>query len=344
MAFARKLLFYSALTLLFATCSNINRQTHQDNFLPPKGNVILIANQHSSSVTMIEVMTGRIVTHIPVGNGPHELTSSTDGRTVAVPLFGHSLLWGDGHGKELAIIDVASASVRQIIDLGENTSPHGAVFLNDNRSVAITSSDANTVVVANTQTGETLQTIQLENPPYLLALTPDLQFAYTSNPQTNTVSEINLSTRSLSRTFNIKGSPGGIAVTSDGKNLWVAQTEADTLSVVNLENGETIRTFEKIDGLRRIKISPDGRIALLTSQFLNEVMLFDVFEKKELGKIKLDEGIFASGITFGTDSKTAFVTCPSSNLVLELDLEKRTTLRKFKTQSSPDGIILIKRN
>lgn len=329
--------------VLFANCSNANVAQNKNPVIAPQGDVILTANQKSASVTMIEVQSGRTVSHIPVGAGPHELAASSDGRAAVVPLFGKSFLRGDGYGKEIAVIDIASATVKRTIDLSENTSPHGAIFLADNRTAAVTSSDAKTVVLVDTETGNIVKTIEIGNPPYLLIQSSDKQFAYSVNPQTDTLSELNLDSKTLTRTFSIQGEPGGIAVSQDGKSAWISRTGADALSVIDLANGEIIKTFEGIDIMRRVCISPDGKTILVTSQALNEVSVFEADTKQEIGKIPLGEGISASGATFGANSEIAYVTSPGSNLILELDVEKRTVLRKFNTESSPDGIVYIKR-
>jgi YVTN family beta-propeller protein len=340
-----RLLFFLILfcAILSVNCSRAVPAQNGAPIIAPAGDVILVANQKSASVTMIEVESGRTVAHIPVGAGPHELAVSADGRTAVVPLFGESFLWGAGYGKAIAVIDVASATVRRTIELGENTSPHGAVFLADNRTAAVTSSDARAIVLIDTETGGITETIPIGNPPYLLTGSPDRQFAYSTNPQTGTVSELDLAAPALRRTFLIPGEPGGIAVSGDRSSLWVSRTGADALSVVDLETGEVTKTFGGLDVLRRAGISPDGQTILVTSGTSDEVRLFDVAGKKEIGKIPLGGGISASGVHFGADSKTAFVTSPRSDLVLELDVEKRTVLRKFDTQSSPDGIVYIKR-
>ena len=328
---------------LAANCSTAEPEQNAAPFIAPQGDVILAANQKSASVTMIEVKTGRTVAHIPVGEGPHEATVSTDGRTAVVPLFGRSFLRGDGYGKEIAVIDVASGSVRRKIDLGANISPHGAAFLADNRTVVIAASDAQTVVPVDTETGNVAEAIKTGNPPYLIAVSPDEQFAYTTNPWTDTLSEINLASKTLTRTFSIQGEPGGIAVARDGKTAWISRTGADALSVFDFERGEVTKTFEGIDVMRRVSISPDGKTVLVTSAANSEVRIFDAELKEEIGKIALGEGIYVSGITFGSNSETAYATSPRSNLILELDVKNRKVLRKFATESSPDGIVYIRR-
>jgi YVTN family beta-propeller protein len=327
--------------VLSAGCSNNNVAQDKTPVVAPTGDVILAANQKSASVSLIEVKTGRTIAHLPVGDGPHEAAVSPDGRTAVVPLFGRSIR-GDGYGKELAVIDIASGSVRRKIDLDKNISPHGAVFLADNRTAVIAASDSKTVVFVDTENGKITETVKIGNQPYLIASSPDGQFVYTTNPWNDTLSEINLASKKPARTFSIQGEPGGIAVARDGKSLWIARPGADALSVFDLERGEITKTFEGIDKLRRVSISPDGKTVLVTSAALNEVRIYDADTKQETGKIPLGEDIFASGIIFGLNSETAYATAPRSNLILELDVKNRRVLRKFATESSPDGIIYIR--
>jgi DNA-binding beta-propeller fold protein YncE len=331
------------ISCVFATACAAAKPPHETALIAPQGDVLIAANQKSGSVTMIELETGRTVAHLPVGSGPHELAVSPDGRTALVPLFGKSFLRGDGYGKHATVIDIDSAKVVRTIDLGANSSPHGAFFRDDDRTAAVTSADAKAVLLVDTETGNIVHTIPLGNPPYLLTRSRDGRFAYSSNPQTDTVSEIDLETKALTRTFAIAGNPGGIAVSADGKSLWTARTENDALSVVDLASGEIVKTFEGIDVMRRIAVSPDGKTILVTSLALNEVRLYDADAKAEIGKIAFGEGVQPSGAAFGASSEIAYVTSPGANLIIELDIKNQKILRKFATESSPDGIVYIKR-
>jgi len=53
----------------------------------PKSGHILVANQQSASATIVDLATNTI-THIPVGNGPHEAAISPDGKWGFISVYG----------------------------------------------------------------------------------------------------------------------------------------------------------------------------------------------------------------------------------------------------------------
>lgn len=308
---------------------------------PPVGDVIMTANQQSASVTMIEAETGRLVAHIPVGDGPHEIAVSGDGRTAAVPLFGRGPLGGDGGGDQLAVIDVATASVRHIVDLGDVESPHGAVFLDDNRTAVTVSLDSSHIVFVDTETGRVLDRIDSGLQLYLITRQKDARTIFASSPIDEAIAEVDVSSKQIIRKFPIPGAPGSMAVTDDGASIWLNRPEGDSISVLDLKSGEVARSFSAEGFLRRIAVSPDGRTILATES--SEVRIFDAASREETGRIALPEGAHASGVTFGRDGKIAYVTSPNTNSVFEVDVHAKRIVRRFETQTSPDGVVFVDR-
>ena len=90
----------------------------------PKSGHILVANQQSASASIVDLATNTI-THIPVGNGPHEAAISPDGRWGFISVYGVG--GPQGAGNQIAVIDMAARKVVRMIDLGTYTRPHGMV-------------------------------------------------------------------------------------------------------------------------------------------------------------------------------------------------------------------------
>jgi DNA-binding beta-propeller fold protein YncE len=298
---------------------------------------------------MIEVRTGRLLAHFQVGDGPHEIAASPDGRWAVVTLPGDSRsfsLLGNMRGNKLAVIEVATATLKHTIDLGEYTSPHGIVFLGDNRTVAVTSEPRHSVVLVDIESGALLGAISAgtDAGPYLLALSPDRQRIFTADIERRTVGEIDIAARTLLRTIPAPGAPEGIAVSPDGGTIWVVESlKTRTLSVLDLKTGDTLATFDGFLHPHRVGLSPDGAVALVTDGKGNEVRIYDAINRRELGRVSTGEHSGPNGLFFAPDSKLAYVTL-SGGEVAELDPSSPTVLRRFKTtESRPDGIVYIQR-
>src|SRR4051812_33575089 len=90
----------------------------------PRGTVIA-NNMLDNTVTMLDASTGRVLTTLPTGKGPHEVAISHDGRWALVSNYG---IRGEP-GNSITVIDVARRSAVRTISLAEHRRPHGMAFL-----------------------------------------------------------------------------------------------------------------------------------------------------------------------------------------------------------------------
>lgn len=317
--------------------------------IPPEGPVLLVNNQGSGTTTILEVRTGRLVAHIQVGDGPHEVAASPDGRWAVVTLPGDSRSFnpfGNMKSNKLALIDVATATLKRTIDLGEYGTPHGVAFLSDNRTVAVTSEPRHSVVLVDIESGAVLDAISAGSNagPYLLALSQDRKRIYTANIASSTVGEIDVATRTLLRTIPAPGVPEGIAVSPDGNTVWLVESlKTRTLAVLDLKTGATLVTFDGFVHPHRVGLSPDGAFALVTDAGGNEIRIYDARNRRELRRVSTGEDNKPVGLSFAPDSKLAYVTLAGG--IAEVDLSSQAVLRRFKaTESRPDGVVYVPRD
>jgi DNA-binding beta-propeller fold protein YncE len=315
----------------------------------PVGPVLLANNQGSGTTTMIEARTGRLVAHIAVGDGPHEIAASPDGRWAVATVPGDSMVrnpLGTATGNKLAVIEVATATLKRTLELGEYSRPHGVAFLSDNRTLAVTSELRHSVVFVDIETGKVQGAIPLsgEAGPYLLALSKDRKRIYTSNIGNSTVSEIDVATRKLLRTLPAPGVPEGMGLSPDGKTIWLAESvKNQALYVLDLKTGATLTTFDNgFQHPHRVGVSPDGKFALITDSRANELRIYDAVQRRELGRLPTGELGRPTGLFFAPDSKKAYVT--TSGGIAEVDLASRSIPRRFTTtQTRPDGVVYVPR-
>ncbi len=87
------------------------------------GSRLLVLSKRAHTLSIVDPVTLKVVGSAPVGDDPHEVIASADGRTAYVSNYG----FGAFH--TLAVIDLASATAQQPIDLGALTGPHGLDFV-----------------------------------------------------------------------------------------------------------------------------------------------------------------------------------------------------------------------
>ncbi len=300
----------------------------------PTAGLVLVANQQSSSASLIDLASGA-VRSIAVGAGPHEAVIAPSGRIGVVTIYGTG---GAGIGNQLAVIALPAGTVTRTIALGKYTRPHGAMFLpNDETRVVVTSETTQNVVLVNIAEGRVEQAIPTGAPAsHMVAVTGNGTRAFTANVMAGSVSEIDLRAKTLVRVIPVATVTEGVAVTPDGREVWVGSNDQGTVSVVDTAAGKVVHTLSGFAMPYRLAMSPDGRTAIVCDPKGNRIHVVDVAARKVLWT--LDDLASPRGVNIAPDNRTAFVTLAGNGSLGIVDLQTRTMVKTFKVEASPDGV------
>ena len=83
---------------------------------------LLVLSKQEHSLSVVDPSTLRVVATVPVGNDPHEVIASTDGKTAYVSNYGF------GAYNTLTIVDLTTDKRVRTVDLGPLRGPHGLAF------------------------------------------------------------------------------------------------------------------------------------------------------------------------------------------------------------------------
>jgi YVTN family beta-propeller protein len=84
---------------------------------------LLVLSKQDRTLAIVDAATLKVVAKAPVGEDPHEVIASADGRTAYVSNYGFGLY------NNLYVIDLAAAKDLPQIDLGPLRGPHGLTFV-----------------------------------------------------------------------------------------------------------------------------------------------------------------------------------------------------------------------
>lgn len=319
---------------------------------PARAGVIVVANQGAASASVLDAATMRIIVTLPVGVGPHEVVVSPDGRWAVVTNYGDRTTVGN----TLSVIDLEPATplVARTIDLGEYRRPHGAVFVDDGRTLAVTSEQSQRLVLVNFLSGRVDTTLATNGRgSHMVAVRRDGLKAWTANIGDSSVTEFDLGSRRTVRTYHVAPNDEGIATTPGGLRLWVGSNTAKTVTIIDTERGVAVDTLRGFGFPYRIGISRTGRIAVVNDPTANRISLFDAVTNRELAQLDLatekgvkpvsggqpgQSGAGPEGVTFDPIADYAYVTLNGSNQVVAVDLAARKIVGFGDTGASPDGI------
>src|SRR5438105_10988122 len=91
-----------------------------------QGPALVVLNKAEASASIISLADGRTIATMPVGDGPHEVAVSPDGRWAVAANYGARTA-----GSSLTLLDLRNRRAARTIDLGTYARPHGIAYLPD---------------------------------------------------------------------------------------------------------------------------------------------------------------------------------------------------------------------
>src|SRR5262249_25980561 len=88
------------------------------------GGRLLVLNKEDATFVIVNPESGAVLGKVPVGQGPHELVASTDGKYAFASNYGT----GAAPGHTISMIDIAAQKELRRIDTAPLSRPHGLAF------------------------------------------------------------------------------------------------------------------------------------------------------------------------------------------------------------------------
>lgn len=191
-----------------------------------------------------------------------------------------------------------------------------------------------------------LKTIEVEQEPLGLALSPDAAVLYVANAQSGTLSVIDTASQAVVNTLSVN--PGGrlnsVLVSSDGKRLYVSDAKAGGVHVFSLPEGEKIAAVPVRLFPQRMALAPENARLYVVNSASNNVSVLDTNTQTLLTNIAVNERPYA--IALAPDHSRAYVTSSQTHSITVLDLASQevvdvilleTISRLTNLVISPDG-------
>lgn len=301
---------------------------------------VVVVNQASDTVTLIDLATMEAYRHVEVVGGPHEVAVSPDGQRAIVTNYRKR---GGAVQKTLSLISLPDGETIKTIDLGEFRAPHDIHWVNDHQ-VVCTVEDNQALLLVNVESGEIERVFNTDRDgSHMLALSPDQRQLYSSNMSgAGSISVFDFQTGTKLKDIDTGKECEGIGVSPDGRWVWAGNRAADTVSIIDTASLQVARTLESPGFPYRVEFTPNGQYALVPHATSGTLMVGDVAGQSviryiPLGMTRVDEPSTA-GVFPHPDSIHAFVTVRNDNSMLVVNLETGETLARVEVQESPDGL------
>jgi len=300
---------------------------------------VVVVNQQSDSVTLIDLRTQAAYRHVPVVGGPHEAAAAPDGRSVIVTNYNKP---GAGPQKTLSLIALPSGDTIKTIDLGAYRAPHDVRWVDPSR-VVVTSEANQALLLVNVESGAIERVFRtMAGVSHMLAISSDRTRLYSSNMGDGSVSAFDFRTGDKIKDVKTGRECEGVGVTLDGRWVWAGNRAEDTISIIDTGTLEVTRRIASPGFPYRVQFTPDGTRVLIPHAQASSLVVADVAEQRIVKSIPLGltrvRQPSTAGVIAHPDSRHAFVTVRNDNSMLVLDLISGETLSRVAVQNSPDGI------
>jgi YVTN family beta-propeller protein len=318
---------------------------------------LLALSKRDHTLAIVDPAALEVVARLPVGPDPHEVVASTDGSKAYVSIYGL------GRYHALSVLDLVAQKALPDIETGALTGPHGLEFVGG--KVWFTAEGAKAVARFDAATGSVDWIMGTgQNRTHMLYVTADEKQIYTTNVSSGTVSIIEKvvlppmgpppATGSEARELSPKvvrqpqigwnetvltvgKGDEGFDVSPDARELWTANAQDGTLSIIDLTTKKVTATVDaKIYGSNRLKFSPDGKLAFITSLRDGNLFIYDVRSRNEYKRVPIGHG--AAGILMDAVDQRAFVACTPDNYLSVVDLKTLKVTGHLDVGGEPDGL------
>jgi YVTN family beta-propeller protein len=350
----RRLLFLSIISAALA---------FQALAAPMPPTALLVLSKQDHTLAIVDPGDLHVVARVPVGDDPHEVIASMDGRTAYVSNYG----FGAYH--TLTVIDLVGQKPLGEIDLGPLRGPHGLAFVDG--KVWFTAEAAKAIGRYDPATDKVDWIMGTgQNRTHMIYVFPDAKRIVTTNVNSATVTILEKTEGSAgmppSPPPGMGLAPGaagagrppgfppgqpdgdwnetvipvghgseGFDVAPDGKEAWVANARDGTVSIVDLAAKAVTETLKaNVPGANRLKFTPDGRLVLISAG--PDLVFLDRATHREVKRVAIGRG--SGGILIEPDGARAYVAFSPDGFVAVIDLKTLTVVGKIDAGGGPDGL------
>lgn len=298
---------------------------------------LLALSKKDHTLAIVDPSTLTVIAKVPVGEDPHEVIASADGKTAYVSIY------GGGSLHTINVIDIATQKRLDDIDTKPLFGPHGLMFADNKLWFAAEGSKA--VGCYNPSTKKIDWCMGTgQDRTHMIYVTNDAKKIYTTNVASGTVSifENSLTQQGGREQWEqtiIPVSEGseGFDVLPDGTELWTASARDGKIYIINPATKKLSATIDaNVNGANRLQFTPDGKLAFISSLGSGNLTVYDVKTRKLLKQINIGSG--AAGILVQPDGTRVFVACTPDNYIAVIDIKTLAVVNKIDVGGNPDGL------
>ena len=302
-----------------------------------KADRVVISNEASDDITIIDLNTYEILNTIEGGNRPRDMhyISGTN-----------SLLVAASEDDTINVIDMKTLKIIGNLETGDD--PEIFDISPDGKVAVVSNEDDNEATVIDIKTGKIIRVIEdVGIEPEGVNFTPDGKYVFITSEGTNTIIIIDPWKGKIVEEVLVGNRPRRGAFNKNGEEYWVTNELGGTVSVIDTNTFLIKHTinFEK-KGIRSSEITPvdfamsnNGNLAYITLGRSKHVAVVNTNNYEVIDYILAGSRVWGAAIT--ADDKTLIVTNGQSDDISIIDTDKRASIKSIAVGRTPHTVRII---
>ena len=294
---------------------------------------LLVLEKNDKTMAIVDPGTLKVVARVPVGEDPHEVVASEDGKYAYISNYG--AFQNPQH--TISIADLSALKALPAVDLGALRAPHGLEIVNG--KVYFTAEASKVIGRYDPASQRVDWTLGIgQNRTHMLTVSKDETKIFTANVNSDTISILNRDKNGdasgwIEMPISVGKGPEGFDVSPDGKELWAANSHDGTVSIIDLASRKVVQTLDlHTKRANRVKFSPDGKLVLISDLESGDLVALDAAARKEIKRLNLGHGV--AGILIVPDGSRAYVAVSPDSQVAVVDLKTLAVTARITTGKS----------
>jgi len=288
---------------------------------------------------------GQLLTKVPVGQHPHEMLLSRDGKFAYITDNGTMRIENAGQGgNTISVVDLAARKRVDTISTGKYRRPHGISLDPVRQYLAVTTEGPDQLILIDTDGNKVIRRFDPKGKTsHMVSFGPGksgAEYAFVSNSGAAFLSVIQLTT-GATKTIPTGDRPEGSVLSPNGKELYVCNRESATITVIDTERQAAIGEIRTGRGPVRIGVTPDGRTLVYAMMHHKRIGFADTETRRQTGFIEVDGEPISLHVS--ADGKTATAAAEEADTVYLISVADQKLIRQFKTEkgAGPDPVMLV---
>jgi YVTN family beta-propeller protein len=303
---------------------------------------LFVVNGSENSISVINTETNELAGKITLQNAsyPHHLYLSADRSKMLLAVPGMDLSGGhEGHAGmampgSVLLLDATTGSTIKSRTL--DAMNHNAAFAPGGAEVWTSQMvDAGKVLVLDTATLETKQTIAVGSRPAEVTFAPDGKYAFVANSGSDDVTVIDVATKQTVKTVPVGDNPVGAWQGANGV-AYVDNEMGKSLTAIDTKTLDVTLTFDLGFTPAMAATPPDAQSLWVTDVDGGRVVIHMPDSNMTMGEVATGAG--AHAIAFAGDGKTAYISNQTAGTVSVIDVAAKKVTKTITVGTKPNGM------